>query len=143
LVATWSEFWSLIRKPAAATAIYLAILYIRFFKPSVSSKVKDEVMALLVEHNLVADELVEVQRALDIFIELFDRDLRKEKDIESALDSLERDNYEFFKNALYSYLKKDVPLDEIKKGIQTLIMRRVKASSIFIASLFLLMIEIL
>jgi len=129
LVATWSELWSLIMKPAAATAVYLATLSIRlFYSGSVNYKVRDEVIALLVRHNLTANELVEAQRALDVLIELLDREKDKGEDIISLLDLLEKNNYESFKSALYSYLKKDTPLDEVRKAIQTLVMWRVNAS---------------
>ena len=127
MAATWSELWDLTKKPAIALAVYLAILSLRFSFYYPIHKVKDGVMALLMKRDLKLEELMEMQKALDMLVELLDSEKRKGASIPSLLEELEEDNYELFKNALYGYLKKGAPLDELKEAVETLVMWKVGA----------------
>jgi len=128
LAATWSELWDLTKKPVVALAVYLAIFYLRFFHyPIHNHRVKNEVMALLMKRDLKLEDLMEMQKALDMLVELLDSEKRKGASIPSLLEELEEDNYELFKNALYGYLKKGAPLDELKEAVETLVMWKVRA----------------
>jgi hypothetical protein len=114
--ATWSELWDLITKPPAAVAIYLALLRI-YFSPLSINKVKDDVLSQLLEHGLSAEEMKTAQEALDVFIELIKREKSAKTSIEELLKSIEKSEYERFKSALYSYLRKDAPLEEVRRII--------------------------
>jgi len=130
-MASWDELWDLVKKSAAAAvAVYLAVLCLRFsdfLADYVARRAKDEVMALLMEYNLKDDELIKAQKALNVLVDLLNHEWQKAKDEKSRkllLESIEIENYDLFKNALYGYFKKDVPLDEIREIVKELIKLR-------------------
>jgi hypothetical protein len=112
--ATWSKLWDLIKKPPAAIAVYLALLRI-YFAPERIDRTKDYVLSQLLEHELSAEELKIAQEALEVFIELIKREKSAGTDIRKLLKSIEQENYELFKKALYNYLRKDALIEEIKR----------------------------
>jgi hypothetical protein len=72
------------------------------------------------------------QEALEVFIELIKYKKSTKTNIEEfrkLLESIERENYELFKKALYSYLKRDAPVEEIRRIIQAFITLRTYVSS--------------
>jgi uncharacterized protein YeeX (DUF496 family) len=123
--ATWSRLWDLITKPPAAIAVYLTLLNIYFYPSSIDT-VKDTVLSILLEHGLNAEELKIAQEALEVFIELTKHEKSAGADIEKLLKSIEQENYELFKKALYSYLKKDAPIEEVRRIIQAFITLRAR-----------------
>jgi len=116
--ATWSQLWDLITKPPATVAVYLALLRIYFTSASID-ETKDAVLSQLLEHELSAEELKVVQEALEVFVELIKRERSARTNIRELLKSIEKNEYERFKSALYSYLRKDVPVEEVRKVIYT------------------------
>jgi len=114
--ATWSELWDLITKSSAAAAVYQALLYIYFYPSSIDT-VKDTVLSQLLMYGLSAEELRIAQEALDVFIELIEGEKKAGTDIEKLLKSIEQENYGLFKKALYSYLKRDAPVEEVRRII--------------------------
>jgi hypothetical protein len=114
--ATWSQLWDLITKPPAAVAIYLALLRI-YFAPVFIDETKDEILSQLLEHGLSAEELKVAQEALEVFIELIKREEKVGTNIRELLKSIEKSEYERFKSALYSYLRKDAPVEEVRRTV--------------------------
>jgi hypothetical protein len=105
-------------KPPAAVAVYLALLRI-YFTPTPIDATKDAVLSQLLEHGLSAEELKVVQEALEVFVELIKHERSAGTGIRELLKSIEKNGYERFKSALYSYLRKDVPVEEVRKVIYT------------------------
>jgi len=125
----WSELWSSLRDPPVASAIYLAALYMRLTGSiiSISDDIVDNVFSVLVMH-LSSQDLVKARKALEIFFD-FIRHIgptRREKEL--AIDSMENEHYETFKNSLYRFLKRNVRLDEIRKIVQILLSLRMEAN---------------
>jgi hypothetical protein len=114
--ATWSQLWDLITKPPAAVAVYLALLRI-YFAPAFIDETKDEILSQLLEHGLSAEELKVAQEALEVFIELIKREEKVGTNIRELLKSIEKSEYERFKSALYSYLREDAPVEEVRRTI--------------------------
>jgi hypothetical protein len=114
--ATWSHLWDLITKPPAAVAVYLALLRI-YFAPSFIDEIKDVVLSQLLKHGLGAEELKIAQEALEVFIELIKREEKVGTNIRELLRSIEKSEYERFRSALYSYLRKDAPVEEVRRII--------------------------
>jgi hypothetical protein len=114
--ATWSQLWDLITKPPAAVAVYLALLRI-YFAPAFIDETKDKILSQLLEHGLSAEELKVTQEALEVFIELIKREEKAGTNIRELLKSIEKSEYERFKSALYSYLRKDAPVEEVRRTV--------------------------
>jgi hypothetical protein len=114
--ATWSQLWDLITKPPAAVAVYLALLHI-YFAPAFIDETRDVVLSQLLEHGLSAEELKVAQEALEVFIELIKREEKVGANIRELLKSIEKSDYGKFKSALYSYLRKDAPVEEVRRAI--------------------------
>jgi hypothetical protein len=129
--AAWSQLWDLIKKPPAAVAVYLTLLRI-CFAPGFIDESKDAVLSQLLEHGLSAEELSIAQEALEVFTELIKYEKGVKTNIEEfrkLLEFVERGNYELFKKALYSYLKRDAPVEEIRRIVQAFTTLRTYVSS--------------
>jgi len=116
---TWSELYSSLSEPPAALAIYLAALHLRLCG---TLDITDNVLSTLLE-KLSPQDLVKAQKALEIFLDL----MQREKNMSEAIESLEDENYEIFKSSLYRFLRRDAKLDDIKKIVQALLKLRKEA----------------
>jgi len=121
--ATWSELYSYIgSSPAAAMAIYLGLLHMRFYP---IKGVKENIMTILLNVGLSPQELKEAQEALNVFVELIERESEEDK----VLESLEEEYYDRFKEVLYRFVRKEARLEDVKKVVSTLLMLKTYATS--------------
>jgi hypothetical protein len=121
--ATWSELYSYIgSSPAAAMAIYLGLLHMRFYP---IKGVKENIMTILLNVGLSPQELKEAQEALNVFVELIERESEKDK----VLESLEEGYYDRFKEVLYRFVRREARLEDVKKVVSTLLMLKMYATS--------------
>jgi len=126
---TWSELWSSLSEPPGALAVYLAALHIRLFRFTTKNDIVDNVLSVLVKH-LSSQDLVKVRNALEIFFDFMRHTGPTRREEELAIDSMENEHYEIFKNSLYRFLRRDVRLDEVRKIVQTLLSLRRRADKI-------------
>jgi len=110
---TWSELWTSLSEPPAALAVYLAALYIRLRE---AWNIADYVLSTLLKY-LSPQDLVKAQRALEVFLDL----IQREKNRSEVIESMEDEKYETFKSSLYSFLRRDAKLDDVKKIVQALL----------------------
>ena len=112
----WSELWSSLNEPPAALAAYLAALHLRL-TPFGTESVAENVLGMLLEGDLSPQDLVKAQKALEIFLDL----IRREKEKDKVIDSIEDDYYETFKRSLYRFLRKDAKPEDVRKAVQALV----------------------
>jgi CHAD domain-containing protein len=113
-VRTWSELWLALTEPSAAATVYLAALQLRL---SSTRNVEENVLGILIEAGLSSQELAKAQRALEVFLDL----IQREKNLWEAIESLESDNYETFKKALYSFLRRDTKPEDVRRAVRVLV----------------------
>ena len=112
---SWSELKSYLCRcePPEALAIYLAALHLRLHG---IGDVTNNVLSTLLE-RLSSQDLAKAQKALEIFLDL----IQREKDMDKVIESIEDENYDIFKSSLYRFLRKDLKLDDVKKIVQALL----------------------
>jgi hypothetical protein len=81
-------------------AIYLGLLHMRFYP---IKGVKENIMTILLNVGLSPQELKEAQEALNVFVELIERESEEDK----VLESLEEEYYDRFKEVLYRFVRKE------------------------------------
>jgi hypothetical protein len=121
-VHTWSELWSALTEPSAAAAVYLVALQLRL---SSARNVEENVLGILIEAGLSSQELAKAQRALEVFLDL----IQRERNLWEVIEALESDNYETFKRALYSFLRRDAKPEDVRRAVRALVELR-KSSSL-------------
>ena len=62
-------------KPSVALAVYLASLYIMF---TIYAYVKEEIIKMLLEAGLSTQELIDVQNALEVLVDLIEYEEKKD-----------------------------------------------------------------
>jgi len=87
--------------------------------------VKEIIMTILLNVGLSPQELKEAQEALNVLVELIERESEKDK----VLESLEEEYYDRFKEVLYRFVRKETKLEDVKKVVSTLLMLKMYATS--------------
>jgi len=113
---TWQELWSSLSEPPAALAVYLAALHLRL---DGVKNVAENVLGMLLKY-LSPQDIVKAQKALEVFLDLIQRERSKFK----VIESMEDERYETFKSSLYGFLRRDAEPDEVKRIVQALLKLR-------------------
>jgi len=120
---SWSDLYSYIeRSSAAAMAIYLGLLFIRYLYVE---EAEERILSILLNVGLSPQELKEAQKALKILVDLMKLNPSSRSYIQ---ESLEEKYYDKFKDALYRYVRRDADLDDVKRAVDALLKLRTNAS---------------